>query len=67
MKKRKYINYHNPNSNAIFEFWKSSLTGRWFWHRKSGGRITDDGSYASRRSCRRALAQRVAKEKKIKK
>lgn len=28
---------------------------RWYWHRKVSGNITDSGSYASRRSARRAI------------
>jgi hypothetical protein len=38
-----------------------SLSGRWYCHRKVNGRITDDGSYASRRSCRRAILTRIAR------
>ena len=48
--------------HVMFRAWKSTMTGRWFWHRKAGGNITDDGSYASRGSARRAILQRIAKE-----
>lgn len=36
--------------------------GRWYVHRKVSGRITDAGSYASRRSARRAIFDRVGRE-----
>lgn len=57
--------YPNTNSRAIFVYWPGSKdkNARWYWHRKVNGRVTDSGSYAYRRSCRRALAQRVVREK----
>jgi hypothetical protein len=42
--------------------WRSR-NGRWYWHRLAGGRVTDSGSYASRRSCRRAILARIAAER----
>jgi hypothetical protein len=56
-----FISFPNPNSKAQFAFWEGK-NGRWYWHRKVNGRVTDSGDYASRRSCRRALHQRVARE-----
>lgn len=38
------------------------LNGRWYGHRRAAnGRITDDFSYASRRSMRRAILTRIAR------
>lgn len=47
--------------HSLFSAWEAS-DGRWYWHRKAGGRVTDDGSYASRRSTRRALIKKMARE-----
>lgn len=55
------IEYPNPNSAAKFEFWPGA-DGRWYWHRKRSGQVTASGSYASRRSCRRALRSMVVAE-----
>jgi len=40
---RARIEYHEGND------------GRWYWHRKSSGRVTADGSYAHERSLVRAM------------
>lgn len=45
-----------------YRIWLSTLSGRWYWHRRASGNITDDGSYATRGSARRAVLQRIAKE-----
>lgn len=47
--------------NVRYSYWEAN-DGRWYWHRQAGGHITDSGSYASRRSCRRALRDRVERE-----
>lgn len=60
--------YNEPGRFAIrvgrstYVAWETS--GRWYYHRRAGGNITDTNSYASRRSCRRAILNHIARTKK---